>query len=111
MVILRPGDDPYRELARVLCEVLSTISCPSDLDEWRSYVRAMLLSGDNGLIRVVNEAGLPPESNLQKSLICAMIVRTRNVGHLPPPASCQATVSRFPSALVWLLRQGHGLIA
>jgi WD40 repeat protein len=57
-VILKPGSDPYRELARALVESLPAPN-PSDSDDWWSYVQAMLLSGDNGLIRVVNEAGLP----------------------------------------------------
>ena len=63
MVMLRPGCDPYLELARALGESLPAPN-PSDSDDWRSYVQAMLLSGDNGLIRVVNEAGLPQGSNV-----------------------------------------------
>jgi WD40 repeat protein len=60
-VMLKPGTDPYRELARGLVESLPAPD-PSDSDDWLSYVQAMLLSGDNGLIRVVNEAGLPQGS-------------------------------------------------
>src|ERR1700757_5133930 len=56
-VMLKPGTDPYRELARGLVESLPAPD-PSDSGDWLSYVQAMLLSGDNGLIRVVNEAGL-----------------------------------------------------
>jgi hypothetical protein len=62
-VMLRPGSDPYPELARALGESLPAPN-PSDSDDWCSYVQAMLLSGDNGLIRVVNEAGLPQRSNV-----------------------------------------------
>jgi WD40 repeat protein len=62
-VMLRPGSDPYRELARALGESLPAPN-PSDFDDWWSYVQAMLLSGDNGLIRVVNESGLPQGSNV-----------------------------------------------
>jgi hypothetical protein len=62
-VMLRPGSDPYPELARALGESLPAPN-PSDSGDWRSYVQAMLLSGDNGLIRVVNEAGLPQGSNV-----------------------------------------------
>jgi WD40 repeat protein len=63
MVMLRPGIDPYLELARALSESLPAPN-PSHPDDWRSYVQAMLLNGDNGLIRVVNEAGLPQGSNV-----------------------------------------------
>lgn len=62
-VMLRPGSDPYSELARALSESLPAPN-PSDSGDWWSYVQAMLLSGDNGLIRVVNEARLPSGSNV-----------------------------------------------
>jgi len=63
MIKLRPGSNPYPELARALSEALPAPR-PGDLDEWRSHIQAMLLSGDSGLIRVVNEAGLPQGSNV-----------------------------------------------
>ncbi|HEX7194821.1 MAG TPA: hypothetical protein VF207_07615, partial [Chthoniobacterales bacterium] len=63
MITLRPGSNPYPELARALSEALP-VPQPSDPDEWRSHIQAMLLSGDSGLIRVVNEAGLPQGSNV-----------------------------------------------
>jgi hypothetical protein len=63
MLTLRPGIDPYPALARALSESLPAPN-PSDPDHWWSYVHAMLLSGDNGLIRVINEAGLPQGSNV-----------------------------------------------
>ncbi len=62
-VMFRPGSDPYPELARALSESLPAPS-RSDSGDWWSYVQAMLLSGDNGLIRVINEAGLPEGSNV-----------------------------------------------
>jgi hypothetical protein len=63
MITLRPGSNPYPELARALSEALP-VPRKSDLDEWRSHIQAMLLRGDSGLIRVVNEAGLPQGSNV-----------------------------------------------
>jgi hypothetical protein len=63
MITFRPGSNPYPELARALSKALP-VPRPSDLDEWRSDIQAMLLSGDSGLIRVVNEAGLPQGSNV-----------------------------------------------
>jgi WD40 repeat protein len=63
MITLRPGCNPYPELAGALSEALP-VPRPSDPDEWRSHIQAMLLSGDSGLIRVVNEAGLPLGSNV-----------------------------------------------
>jgi WD40 repeat protein len=62
-VMFRPGTDPYPEFARALGQSLPAPN-PSDSADWTSYIQAMLLSGDNGLIRVVNEAGLPQESNV-----------------------------------------------
>ena len=62
-VIFRPGSDPYPELAKALGKSLPAPD-PNDSADWTSYIQAMLLSGDNGLIRVVNEAGLPQESNV-----------------------------------------------
>ena len=63
MITLRPGSNPYSELAGALSEALP-MPRQSDLDEWRSHIQAMLLSGDTGLIRVINEAGLPHGSNV-----------------------------------------------
>src|SRR4030088_1998739 len=62
-VMFMPGSDPYPELARALGKSLPGPN-PSDSADWASYVQAMLLSSDNGLIRVVNEAGLPQGSNV-----------------------------------------------
>jgi WD40 repeat protein len=62
-VMFRPGTDPYPEFARALGQSLPAPN-PSDSADWTSYIQAMLLSGDNGLIRVVNEAGLPQENNV-----------------------------------------------
>jgi WD40 repeat protein len=62
-VMFRPGSDPYPELARALGKSLPGPN-PSDSADWASYVQAMLLSSDNGLIRVVNEAGLPQGINV-----------------------------------------------
>ncbi|MBV9488936.1 MAG: ATP-binding protein, partial [Verrucomicrobia bacterium] len=63
MATLRPGSDPYRELARALSETLPPPRAQKP-DQWRSFIQAMLLSGDSGLIRVINEAGLPPGTNV-----------------------------------------------
>jgi WD40 repeat protein len=63
MVTLKPDSTPYHELAKALSDTLPRPGS-SESGEWRSDIQAMLLSGDNGLIRVINEAGLPPGSNV-----------------------------------------------
>jgi WD40 repeat protein len=63
MITLKPDSTPYPELAKALSDALPRPR-PNDADEWRPYIKAMLLSGDNGLIRVINEAGLPRGSNV-----------------------------------------------
>jgi energy-coupling factor transporter ATP-binding protein EcfA2 len=63
MVTLKPDSTPYPELAKALSDALPRTR-PSDANDWRPYIKAMLLSGENGLIRVINEAGLPPGSNV-----------------------------------------------
>jgi hypothetical protein len=63
MVTLKPDSTPYTELATALSDALPRPR-PSDADDWPSYIKAMLLSGENGLIRVINAAGLPRGSNV-----------------------------------------------
>jgi hypothetical protein len=63
MIKLRPGSNPYPELAKALSDALP-VPPTSDPGSWRSHIQAVLLSGDNGLIRVINEAGLPEGSNV-----------------------------------------------
>jgi energy-coupling factor transporter ATP-binding protein EcfA2 len=62
-VILKPGDNPYRALATALCEALPEVR-PDDPEMGSSFVQAILLSGDKGLVRIINDAGLPPGSNV-----------------------------------------------
>src|SRR6267143_1593225 len=62
-VILKPGDNPYRALASALCEALPEVR-PEDPEMGSSFVQAILLSADKGLVRIINDAGLPPGSNV-----------------------------------------------
>jgi WD40 repeat protein len=63
IITLKPDSVPYTELAKALSDALPGPRS-SDTDDWRSYIQAMLLSGENGLIRVINEARLPQGSNV-----------------------------------------------
>jgi energy-coupling factor transporter ATP-binding protein EcfA2 len=58
MAIMRPGDDPYRELAHAMSESLMTSHTNDTLDR-QAFIHATLRSGDHGLIRAVNDAALP----------------------------------------------------
>ena len=63
MITLRPGGNPYRELAKALSDALPADHL-SDPNERQARIEARLSSSNTGLIRIINEAGLPPDSNV-----------------------------------------------
>lgn len=63
MVTFKPDSTPYNELAKALADALPRPG-PNQTDDWCAYIQAMLLSGDSGLIRVINEADLPWGANV-----------------------------------------------